>query len=248
MTELLLVFGLVFIGLAVTAAVVAALMHNGFYEQPVEGMAWRAPVAAAAITAFLGFWALIEHKSPGRFDSLFSFGATSDKQFEQFWSERKSGAEVTETLYHRHFVPPGRVEYIDANGKAWRRSDSGVVTAIIVEEDGERRRFVAQLGPDDTFLRDPSDPNSVLPVRYIEDGGKRRVMTEDLIGTLSNTRYGALILNTLVNLVFLALWIIVIGLAFELQWSHAIVLGIVGWVATLLMIWPAIQARVPLIQ
>jgi hypothetical protein len=245
MYELLLAFTIVLVGLAVILAVVAALMHSGFYEQPVEGIAWRAPVAAVAITAFLGIWAFIEVKAPGRFDSFFRFGATDERQFEQFWSERKSEAGTTETVFHRQFVSQGRVEYVDATGKAWRRSDSGVVTAIIVEEDGERRRFVAQLGANDTFLCAPSDPNTVLEVRYVEDGPQRRVMTEGAIGTLSNTRYGALFLNTLFNLVFLAIWIAVIGLACELQWSHAILLGAIGWVATLLLIWPVLQSRVP---
>jgi hypothetical protein len=244
MTELLLLFALVFAGLTATLAVVTSLMHTSFYERRVDGMTWRAPAAAAVITGFLAVWAYVELKSPGRFDSLFRFSAADDRQLEQFWSEKKSEGGVNLTLFHRRFVPPGRVEYADANGRYWRRSDGGVVTAIIIEEDGERRRFAAQLGPNDTFVCESFDPNLVQEVRYVESDGEHRVMTEGLIGTLSSTRYGALFVNTLFNLAFLLVWIVTIGLAFEFQWLHAILIGAIGWVATLLSIWPPLQLRV----
>ncbi len=244
MTALLLFFLLLFVGLAVVLAIVASLMHTSFYEQPLEGITWRAPTAAAGIIAFLALWAFIEFKAPGRFDTFFRYSASNDRQFEQFWSEKKSEAGTTETLFRSRVIPPGRVEYVDANGRAWRRSDSGVVTAIIVEEDGERRRFVAQLDSDYTFFRDPSDPNSATEVKYIEDGGKRRVMTEGNIGTLSNTRFGTLFLNFLFNFLLLVVWIIAIGLGLELGWWHAIVIGTIGWLLTLLLIWPPLQSYV----
>ncbi len=244
MTALLLFFLLLFVGLAVVLAVVASLMHTSFYEQMVEGIGWRAPAAAAGVVGFLALWAFIETKAPGRFDTFFRFSASNDRHFDQFWSEKKSEAGTTETLFRSRIIPPGRVEYVDGNGRAWRRSDSGIVTAIIVEEDGERRRFVAQLDSDNTFFRDPFDPNATMEVQYIEDGGKRRVMTEGNIGTLSNTRFGALILNFLFNLLLLAVWIIAIGLGLELGWWHAIVIGTIGWLLTLLLIWPPLQSYV----
>jgi hypothetical protein len=244
MTVLFLLFLLSYVGLAVVLAIVASLMHSSFYDQMLEGTSWRAAAVAACIVGFLGLWAFIEHNSPSRFDSLFRYSSAKDIQFEQFWSERKTEVGTTETLFRRRILPGGRVEFADANGRAWRRSGSGVVTAIIVEEDGQRKRFVAQLGPDDTFLRDPSNPNNALEVQYIEEDGARRTMTENNIGTLPNPRYGALFVNTLFNLGFLVVWIVVVGIAFELGWGHAVVIGIIGWVATLLLIWPPIQSEV----
>lgn len=246
MIDLALLMLLVFAGLSAVLATVAALVHSGFYEQPVEGIAWRAPAAAAAITGFLMLWAYLHGRMPDRFDSLFRFSASADQQLEQFWSERQLEGGTQLTLFRRRIVPPGRVDYIDASGKAWRRSDSGVVTAILIEENGERRRFAAQLSPEGAFICDPRDPNTVMDVRYVEEGGRQRVMTEGAIGTLSNPRYGALIVNTLFNLAFLAVWIVVVGLAFQLEWFHAFVIGSIGWVTTLLMIWPVIQAGVPI--
>lgn len=244
MTGLLLFFLLLLVGLAVVLAIVASLMHASFYDQMLEGMAWRSLLASAGIVAFLALWAFIESKAPGRVDSLFRYSSANDTQFEQFWSEKKTEAGVTESLFRRRILSGGRVEFANADGRAWRRSDSGIVTAIIVEEDGERRRFDAQLGPDDTFFRDPANPNAALEVRYVEEGGQRRVMTENYIGTLSNPRHGALFVNTLFNLSFLVVWIICVGLAFELGWGHAIVIGFIGWIVTLLLIWPPLQGFV----
>jgi hypothetical protein len=244
MTAFLLLFALIFSSLAVLLAIVASLMRTCFYDRPVNGLAWRAPIAAATITGFLGLWSFLESKSPGRFDSLFRFSPSEDRELEQFWSEKKTDGGATQTLFDRRIVPSGRVEYADANGRYWRRSDNGVVTAIIIEEDGERRRFEAELGPNGTFVCDRRDPNSVEEVRYIETDGKHRVMTEGMIGTLTNTRYGALLANTLFNLAFLLVWIVTTGLSFEFQWSHAFLMGAIGWVTTLLFVWPAIQSSV----
>jgi len=146
MFPLLLLFALIFAGLAVIVAAASRWGQGYFYERPVDGLAWRATAVAGGVTAFLGLWAFIEAKSPGRFDSLFSFSSKEEKEFDRFWSERKTAVGVTETEFHRHTVPPGRVEYLDDAGRPWKRSDSGIVTAIIVEEDNgeQRRRFAAR--------------------------------------------------------------------------------------------------------
>lgn len=244
MSALFLYVVLLYAGLTVVLAIVASLMYSSFYDQMLEGLVWRALLASFGIVAFLVIWALIESRWPGRFDSLFRYSSSNDIQFEQFWSEKQSDAGVSESLYRRRIVPPGRVEYTNADGRPWRRSDSGVVTAIIVEENGERRRFAAQLGPDSFFLRDPANPNAALEVRYVEEGGQGRVMTENNIGTLANPRYGALLGNTLFNLAFLVVWIVCVGVSMELGWGHAFVIGLIGWVATLLLIWPPLQGFV----
>lgn len=248
MIPLLLFLVLVFGCLAAVFAIAGGWMHRSYYENPIEGLAWRAPAAAGILTAFLGLAAWLNSRAPGRFESPFQFTLIDSQEFDQFWTEKKSDTGTVETLFRRRTVPPGRVEYVDATGRRFQRSDSGVVQAIIVEENGVRQRFEAKLDKDGNFLRDPSDRNRTLDVEYIEVGGRGRVMSESTIGQITTTRLGGLIVVLFFNLVHLVLWIIVIGLFLELSWPHAIFLGFVGWLVVLLLVWPPLKSRVPPMQ
>lgn len=181
---------------------------------------------------------------PDRFDSAFTFSPYQIRQLDQFWSEKKGDTGTSETLFRRRVVPPGRVEYVDADDRRWQRSDSGIVTAIIIEDGDERRRFAAQLAPDDTFPVDPRDPNRTLPVQYVEDGGHGRVLSETDMGTLFTPRYGVFLVNTLLNLLFLAAWVGVLILVMGYQPGHAIMIGLIGWVIVLLLVWPPLKGMV----
>jgi hypothetical protein len=244
MFTVILLFALVFVCLAAAIALSTAVTQSAFYERQVDGIIWRAPAAAAILTLFLIATTFLDAKFPNRFGSLFQFPLIETQEFDQFWSERTTDAGKNETHFHRQFIPPGRIDYVDANGRRWQRSDSGIVTAIIVEENGERRRFEAKLAPDGTFLRDPDDPNKTLDVEYVEEGGKSRIMNEAAIGKLTSTRVGAFCFNLLVNLLHLMIWIIVFALLMDIQWRHAILLGLAGWAITLLVVWSPIQSWV----
>jgi hypothetical protein len=241
-TPILIVL-LLFVCLAAAIALTSALTQTALYERQVDGIIWRAPAAAAILTALLVAALFLDSRFPNKFGSLFHFPLFETQQFEQFWSEKETDLGKTETLFHRQFVPPGRVDYVDASGKRWQRSDSGVVTAIIVEENGERKRFAAKLAPDGTFPRDPGDPNRTLDVEYVEEEGKGRVMSEASIGSLSSTRFGAFCFNLFFNLIHLLIWIAVFAVLMDFQWRHAILLGLVGWAVTLL-VWSPLQSWV----
>ncbi|MBX7103145.1 MAG: hypothetical protein K1X57_03640 [Gemmataceae bacterium] len=244
MTYVILFLALVAFGLAIGLYFTGTWAQGWFYESVQDGMPVRAAIGAAALTVVLALWAFIESKAPGRFDSLFRFSAADSVSYEQFTSEKQADGRTVETVFHKRVVPPGRVEYVDAAGKPWRRSDSGVVTAIVVDEAGEKRRFVARLNPDGTFLRDPSDRNKTLEVEYVEDGGKRRVMTESDIGTIHSSRLGGFFVNLIFNLLLLAAWIATMAVALGFDWGRATILGLIGWVVMLLVIWPPLQDRV----
>lgn len=244
MTPVILYLALVAACLGVALAITGRLAQTWFYEQVFEGMPIRAAIAAAVLTLTLGGWAMIERQKPGLFDSLFRYSASDSVTFDQFVTEKLVDGRTVETLFRKRVVPPGRVEYVDATGKLWRRSESGIVTAITVEENGDKRRFIARLGPDGNFLRDPRDPNKTLDVEYVEEDGKKRVMTESNIGTITASRVGGFVLNSLFNLVLLVVWVAVMAVALGFDWLRATLLGLIGWVITLLVIWPPLQARV----
>jgi len=240
-----ILFGLLaWVGLAVVLAVVTGWVHGYFYEQPLAHLGRRGFVAGTILAALLAGGAALAGRWPGRFDSLFALSPYDVSQFEQFWSEKKADTGTTLTLFQRRVVPPGRVEYVDADGRRWQRSDSGVVTAVIVEENEERRRFAARLGPDETFPLDPRDPNRTLDVQYVEDGGRGRVMTESGMGTLYTPRYGVFAVNLLLNLAYLAAWVAVLITVLGFQPGHAFLFGMIGWALTLLLLWPALKAYV----
>ena len=60
MAPLLLVFALVFVGLAVLIAIFGRWGQGFFYENVVDGLTWRSIAVAAGITAFFALWAVIE--------------------------------------------------------------------------------------------------------------------------------------------------------------------------------------------
>ena len=131
---------------------------------------------------------------------------------------------------------------MDDGGRPWRRADAdGIVTAIIIDEGGDRRRFAAKLGPDGKFILDSR--KQVADVQYVEEGGKRRVMTESNIGRLTHTRAGAVFLNLLFNLLFFLAWVALLWFLLEFQWQHALLIGFIFWLLCATLLWPAVQSR-----
>jgi hypothetical protein len=238
MLPLILTFVFLFVGLAVLIYITTQWGQGYFYESTVDGVAWRSVALAGAVTAFFGLWAIIENKAPGKFDSLFSFSARESRQFDHLWSERKGPTGTTETKFTRR----GN-EYFNDAGRPWRRADAdGIVMAVIVEIDGEKRRFNAKLAPGDKFIVDSR--NQVADVQYIEEGGRRRVMTESNIGRLTHTRMGSVFLNMLFNLAFFLVWMAGFWFLLEFQWQHALVIGFAFWLASVTLLLPAVQSRV----
>jgi hypothetical protein len=177
-------------------------------------------------------------KAPGRYDTLLTFTPRETTTFDKFWSERTGDRGKQEILYKRGGDDRGRVVYTDPEGRPWQRSgDGSMVTAIIVEENGDRRRFEAET-VNGTFKIEPN-----LPLRYVETDGKRRVMTDDAIGEITTTGYGLLFGNLLLNLAHLAVWFLCLWLLLEYQWPHALGLAAAMWVTFSLVVWPVLKTK-----
>src|SRR5262249_28049773 len=74
---------LLWAGLTVLLFSGARLLQGSFYNDPVRDLYWRAPAAAALLTAFIGFWCLLEIKNPGHYAAIHQFTPTDDLQFTQ---------------------------------------------------------------------------------------------------------------------------------------------------------------------
>src|SRR5207248_582839 len=182
-------------------------------------------------------WCFLAYRAPGNYNTLFEFTSASDQRlFPQFWAVKRG----TEILYEDKTNSRGRHEYRDRKtNKVWSRSDSeGVVEAIVVEDNGAKIRFEAELNPDRTFKAAPGEP-----VRYVEAGGRRRVMTDNDIGRLSTVRWGNILANLLLNFLHLVFWFAVLWLALRFQWGHALGLAAALWVVVTLTILPPLFKR-----
>jgi hypothetical protein len=240
MLGLMLILLVIAIAVAALLFVGTAVIQGYLYSQPVEGALWRSAAAGTAVAVFFGFWCWIEARAPGQFESLFDFSPQQTISFDKIWSERTGDRGKEEIPFTKGKDERGRVVYRDADGNPWQRtSASGMMTAIIVEENGEKHRFEAEMTPRGAFKVDDS-----RPLRYIEQDGRRRVMTDDAIGEISTTRYGVLFGNLLLNCAHLAIWFLCLWLLLRFQWPHALGLAAALWLAFALLVWPVVRERV----
>ncbi len=231
MLGLLFVFVVIFLASSVVLWGGTYVLQAYIYSNPTPDLFWRAPTAAAVLTAFLGFWTILDYRNPGSFNTIFEFSARDDLSFDKFLSV-KNKKEVPFTL---HKLGQGRYEYRDAQGKAWSRSDTeGLVEAIVVEDkDGKKTRFVAEVGPDGKFVAKQGQP-----VRYREEGGKR-VMTDQYVGQITTTKWGLVIGNILLNFGLFVAWWMVLWLLLRFQMMHAFGLALAMW-AVFIFVLPAL--------
>jgi hypothetical protein len=237
-----LILTILFVTLAagILAALGTAILQGYWYDSPTDGIAWRATISGAIVGLFFAAWCGIEAKAPGKFDSFFNFTPRDTVIFDQFWSVRKSDRGTKEILYTKSRGDRGTVIYVDSDQRPWQRSLDGMMIAIIVEENGQRKRFNAELDDKGNFKSSEG-----RPLRYVEEGGSR-YMTETALGQITPLRYGLLLGNLVWNLFHFVVWFACLWLVMQFQWQHALLLAGLAWLLFVLTIWPVVQERVRL--
>lgn len=238
MLTIVLTLLIVTLGSGVLLAIGAAVLQGLWYSEPVEGIAWRSAASAAAVGLFFAAWCGLESAAPDRYDTVFAFTPRETQTFDQFWSVRKSDRGQEEILYRRSRSDRGTTVFVDESQRPWRRSDGGMMIAIIVEENGERKRFDAELTTDGHF-----NVADGRPLRFVEAGGSRS-MTENALGQITTMRYGLLVGNLLWNLLHLLVWFLCLWLLMRFQWPHALLLAAVMWLVFSITVWPVVKNRV----
>jgi hypothetical protein len=204
------------------------------YEESTGGLPWRAPAAAAAVTAFLGLWCLLNYlvakpKQPLPFDVPHSFTAHEEKlDVKELWAKH----EKAEARTHYRVTKGTKTEteriLIGDGGRTWPKG-TRTVEAIYLKEDGRDVKFKAD-----------HDAG-----RYVEEGGGR-YMTEDQLGwVFTPARAGSTFLMLVINGLFLAVWFASLWLLLRFQWSHALGIAAVFWLLTTVLIVPQVLDRTP---
>ncbi len=235
MLMILLTTILVGLGIGVILWIVTAVAQGYFYESPADDLICACAAAAGAISLFLFVWMLVEYRRPGVTDTLFSFSSTRTTEFSKFISVRKdeTGAEKDISFERR----AGRNQFLDPKGTVWARSSSGMMIAIIVEENGEQKRFNAELKDGKFATRRPNEP-----LRFQEVGGKSYILENEL-GKIYSSNRGRLALMLFINLLFFAVWFAVMWPLLRFQWPHALLFAAGGWLIATLIVAPYMLGR-----
>ena len=221
------------------------------YESPSDGLVWRAPAAGAALAAFLALWCLLDYRTGSvqanvakvPYDTWWDFTITKTyppQPVKKFWSvknDQEGKEKVTEYVQRKTGGLGSGLQYVDPqnDNKPWSREGSGIVQAVILEEDGRKVRFNAQLMPDGKFKDEPA--------RYVEEGGTRTLTELDIKrGQMTETYSSRLVVYVLLNALHLGLWFVCFWLLLRYQWTHALGLAVVFFVATSLLVFSLLMS------
>jgi hypothetical protein len=210
------------------------------YSEPVSQIYWRAPAAALALALFLGFWCFLDYRHPPDYNPtkvLVEGRDVKAPQVDKFYAVIND----KEVLYTRTTNSKGLPEYHQSNtGKIWSAASAdGMTKAVVIEEDGQRAQFNAELTPDGNFKKDQNGY-----VSYREEGGKRRVMTDAYIGRLDVPHGWTTFLIVLLSLSHLLVWFLGLWLLLRFQWGHALGLAVVLWLVLSFSIMPMLFGKV----
>jgi hypothetical protein len=227
-----------FVGLTLVLAALlwigSVFLQGWLYNDLANRLPLRALIGGACLSLFLTAWCAVYRADPGRFDTLTSFKTeTLDGTYDEFESVRRVGKDEKKPV---RYVRRG-TDFVSADGgKPWNRSDAdGMVVALLVKEKGKETptRFEANLDPKTGNFR------SVEETRYEADGG-RRYMDLAALGKVYRVRSMAYLGNIFANLLHLAVWVAVLCPLMRFAFGHAVGIGLIAWLVTMLAVQPAL--------
>jgi hypothetical protein len=157
-----------------------------------------------------------------------------------------------EVLYRRRRIDNLHFGYLDPDGKPFVHSHSNeMLGQLRFKQDDQEMVFQ----PEIELVKDKDGKESpkfkygkvtqlgveqAQPLRYVEVGGRGRVMTEDNLGRLGEFRWGPFLVNLLLNVLHLGVWFVCLWLLLRFQWSHALGLAFIFWLVMTLAVLPPI--------
>ncbi len=236
MLTFLLILLVVWFALAVLLAAGSLAIQGYIYSEPVGDIFWRAPAAAGAVTAFIGFWCFANYRAADPkaqqlpYETILTSAATEDmtEPVREFWAE-KAGTRVHYLIFKDPTTVPVSYRYQDDNKKPFRHDG---VEAIILKEGDVK-------APTEVVFR--ADPKTN---RYVEEGGKR-YMNADNFGRIFTPRPSRSAFMLVLNALHLVVWFLAVWLLLRFQWTHALGIAAACWLAMTLLIMPQILSRLP---
>jgi hypothetical protein len=212
------------------------LWFQGYlYSETLADWWWRAPAAATLLALFVAFWGWIDYQNPGRYGTLFLFSPTEEKDFDELTVVTNKDGKENLTRYRLRKAVQGLPEYRSAVSPY--RPVPSHPDAVIVREEGQDVRFEPERDQNGKFKIRPGQ--SLL---YVDERG--RVMSEASLGRLSKFRWDLFLGNIALNLCHLVLWFVCLWVLLRFQWSHALGLAVVFWIATTMLVLPMLLGKV----
>jgi hypothetical protein len=237
---MLLIFLVVWFALAVIMAAGVLLIQGYLYNEIPGDLYWRAPAAAAVVSAYLFFWCFLNYRSAERhpadlpYDTPLQFSQSdqrSDAPVRELWAVMKTDDSKVPYHVRRGITTPIETHVLDNAGKPFPKGMKTVKAIIIKEEGPDGPREV-------TFLADTTTK------RYVEEDGIR-YMTDDQLGWIYTPRHGLTWAMLALNSFHLVVWFLALWLLLRFQWGHALGLALGLWIAMTLVFLPPLLDRMP---
>lgn len=232
---------LVYIVLTVLLWGMTGAVQGYLYTEVAPRLSWRVPAAAGAVWGIGLAWPLLFNtwsqpgagglKWPVSFNDMFLFSITqTEMEFERFIVPASASISGRETVYFRKYSLRGGFDYLAEDGTPFPPS----TPRFIGIPKGEQ---------------DPKGEKGVELERQVDDRGRVRyvneacgvVMTEEMFGTVTTTRYGQLYLNILAIFLTWAAWFGACWLLLLFQAPHAFLLSLPAF-----LLWAFMLNFVPL--
>jgi hypothetical protein len=219
---LLLVFVMLLVALGVLFFVGTLFIQSFIFTEATEGLAWRAPTAAAVMAVFFTLWCLIVVRSdatPGNipYTTIFNFSTRVNK-----WTE--PATELTAERYDKRVTKYRRVYELDLGQRKPRYQNIGDpaksftpdgVESIEIESAGEKMKFMTKNEGDDKIFQ--SDDGWILD------------FDRDISGNPYRMSWALIFGNLLLNGLHFALWFVCLWLILRFSMSSSVLFAAILW-------------------
>ncbi|HZU35928.1 MAG TPA: hypothetical protein VFA18_08470 [Gemmataceae bacterium] len=234
MLGLVLLFVLMWAALIALFWVGALLLQGLLYSEPEPELYWRAPAVATVLTLMLAGWGKLAYDAPDRFQAWFLLTNTKTTEVTKLQARVRDDPKNWR-VYTAHRNARGLIEYwADDTGRHMPTPPE----AVKIREGDEEVEFVPDRDPKtNTFKRD-------LDHKVVYHDERGRTMTEDRLGTVTESHSGVLVLNWFLTVLIFAVCFVCLWLLLRFQWPHALGLAAVCWLVITLFIQPMLHARI----
>ncbi len=237
-----LVLTLILLSVAVAAMMwaMALFVQPYLHGEPADRLPIRVLVAGLTVGCFVTFWVYVNTRAdrPDKYGTFFEFNPTGTKTFDQFEAVERLATKGADGKYPEKTVAFKRTagkqgEFVAAGNPSQKfrlNTTSMMTVAIIVDDNGQKARFDAELSDSGTTYK--------TPAKVFRESGSARFLEGENIGTYFAPSTGSVVAAVTLNLMLFVVWFLVFFPI--LRYSSGLSLGLaVGFgLATMLIALP----------